>query len=151
MILFLDFDGVLHPEGLGEANKDRLFCCLPLLHQILRAAPGVDVVFSTSWRQLFPREALVQMVTAGAPDLASRFIGQTPDLPTKNRPEGLLGHREDEILAWLILNGHEARPWLALDDYMIDFRPGCSGLYLVDANTGLVAEDVWTVVECLRC
>lgn len=150
MLLFLDFDGVLHPENLCEEDRDRLFCGLPLLHEILRASPRVQVVFSTSWRLLYPRNALIQMVTKGAPELASLFIGHTPALDTSDRPRGIVGLREDEIRRWLFLNEQENHPWLALDDCRDFYWPGCSNLYLVDRETGLVPDDVWAVIESLR-
>ena len=149
MILFLDFDGVLHPEGLGVAQDHRLFCCLPYLHQILRAAPMVEVVFSTSWRFLHSQAELVTWVSQAAPELAPRFIGQTPCLEAQNRPQGIIGLREDEIRAWLAMNGQEDRPWLALDDRADDFLPGCDGLYLVDWQTGLTREDVEAILKGL--
>lgn len=150
MLLFLDFDGVLHPENLCEEDRGRLFCGLPQLHEILRAVPGVQVVFSTSWRLLYPRQMLIQMVTKEAPELAPRFIGHTPVLDANDRPQGSIGLREDEIQHWLTLNEQENRPWLALDDCQDFYWPGCSNLYLVDRDTGLVPGDVWAVIESLR-
>ena len=150
MLLFLDFDGVLHPDGLREEDRDLLFCGLPLLHQILRATPWVEVVFSTSWRLLYQRQALVEMMTKDAPELAPRFIGHTPALDARERRQGIIGQREDEIRYWLSLNGQERRPWLALDDCQDFYWRNCGSLYLVDWETGLVPEDVWAVVESLR-
>lgn len=40
-ILFLDFDGVLHPEHCHESKH---FCCLPVLEDALRQAPEWQVV-----------------------------------------------------------------------------------------------------------
>ncbi len=150
MILFLDFDGVLHPEGLGVAQDHRLFCCLPVLHELLRALPSLEVVFSTSWRLLYSPDELVGFVAGNAPDLAGRFLGITPDLDTRKRPRGIVGQREDEIRAWLATNGQASRAWLALDDVPEFFWPGCEGLYLVDWKTGLEPEDVPAIVESLR-
>lgn len=149
--VFTDFDGVMHPEGLGEAERDKLFCCLPAFHRILRAAPGVNVVFSTSWRLLYSHDELVAFaIQNGGEDLTPRFIGLTPHLPARERPQGIIGQREDEIQAWLAANGQDSMHWLALDDQADLFRPGCSSLYLVDWQTGLVDEDVWAIVESLR-
>lgn len=150
MILFLDFDGVLHPENLGENNRELLFCCSPLLHEILRAAPGVDVVFSTSWRLLYPLDALKEMVTKGSPDLRERFIGITPHFDQRERKQGCVAQREDEIRAWLKSNGRDGHRWLALDDCTHYFHPGCAELYLCDWQTGLVDDDILTIVESLR-
>ena len=46
MVLFLDFDGVLHPETALSTRAD--FQHLPLLWRILREVPEVEVVFATS-------------------------------------------------------------------------------------------------------
>lgn len=145
MILFLDFDGVLHPEDLQKEERDRLFCCIPLLHEILRAAPGVDVVFSTSWRLLYSRDILVQMMAKDAPDLGSRFIGHTPHFN-----QSTTGDREDEIRRWLLVNNYDGSDWLALDDDRNRYQPDCKNLYWVDPKTGLIPEDVESVIELLR-
>jgi len=47
-ILFLDFDGVTHPDG---CRADDLFCQLPLIEGVLQRRPGVQVVISSSWRE----------------------------------------------------------------------------------------------------
>lgn len=54
MFLFLDFDGVLHPE----TNAAVEFCSAPLFWRVLREAPAIEVVFSTSWRELMPQPVL---------------------------------------------------------------------------------------------
>ncbi|HQV73578.1 MAG TPA: hypothetical protein PLY64_11455, partial [Dokdonella sp.] len=43
-IIFLDFDRVLHPDGVG------LFSKLPLLESFLSRMPEVEVVISSTWR-----------------------------------------------------------------------------------------------------
>ena len=149
MILFLDFDGVLHPEGLQAGEKDQLFCARPLLHQILRAAPNVDVVFTTSWRLMYPFAELVSFATGGE-NLAHRFVGITPYRPAEERRQGIIGQREDEIQAWLAMQGRDPGRWLALDDQPELFWLRSAGLYLTNWQTGLVDEDVWAIVESLR-
>lgn len=149
LILFLDFDGVLHPEGLQAGERDQLFCAKPVLLQILRAAPYVDVVFSTSWRLLYSFDDLVSFAIDSG-DFAHRFKGITPHLPAEERRQGVLGQREEEIQAWLAMHGRDYGRWLALDDQPKLFRPNCSDLYLIDWQTGLVDHDVWGIVESLR-
>ena len=88
MILFLDFDGVLHPF---QARDEGYFCCVPHLLEILRQHPEIRVVFSTSWRGEFPFPRLVEFVTAdGRENLAHRFIDSTPYL--SQNPEQPFGH-----------------------------------------------------------
>jgi hypothetical protein len=62
VILFLDFDGVLHPNDVylvderpvmgnadGHEGRDSLFCFAPLLADALQNRPDVTIVLSTSW------------------------------------------------------------------------------------------------------
>ena len=52
LILFLDFDGVLHPEGEDHIlNGGADFCFLPRLEALLREFPWVKIVISSSWRE----------------------------------------------------------------------------------------------------
>lgn len=43
--LFLDFDGVLHPEFCHES---RHFCCLPVLEEVVRQVPDCELVITAS-------------------------------------------------------------------------------------------------------
>lgn len=142
MILFLDFDGVLHPAVRGKVP----FCHTPLLWQILRACPEVKVVFSTSWRDAFDSVAMLDFVTCGGgEDLELRFIGATPNL----EDEGLCGRRDLEIQRWLNTNNH-AGPWLAIDDMVELFSIGHPNLYVCDGNRGLTDADVVTIIEKIK-
>jgi len=141
MILFLDFDGVLHPE----LHDVEVFCRVELLWKILRACPEVEVVFSTSWRELHSFNEMLDFVTCnGGEDLASRFLGITPVLPHSEDSH----HRETECLTWLRDNKQENCPWLALDD--TDFWFVGPNLYLVNHETGLTEGDAEAIVERLR-
>lgn len=108
MVLFLDFDGVLHPE---EAPEEDLFSCSPVLWHVLRARPEIEVVFSTSWREFKAQKALIQLVTRnGGRDLRHRFIGQTPVIPLARYSEH--PHpREEECRGWLAQNQRIDSPW----------------------------------------
>ena len=46
-ILFLDFDGVTHPD---PCRKESFLGQLPLIEDVLREHRQVDVVISSSWR-----------------------------------------------------------------------------------------------------
>ena len=58
-MLFLDFDGVLHPEDvhrragnspyIGSPSGHVLFEHAPLLAAVLRPCPDIRIVLSTSW------------------------------------------------------------------------------------------------------
>ena len=46
-VLFLDLDGVLHPEHCHESKH---FCRLPILEAALRQVPETIVVITSTWR-----------------------------------------------------------------------------------------------------
>lgn len=148
MILFLDFDGVLHPER-GEA----LFNCLPPLRALLRACPHVEVVFSTSWREMYRPDELFQFVLPSKavariwPIILSGVrLSSSARSPTRCAPY----KHEQECRAWLEGSGLAARPWLVLDDYVPYFTPDCSALYLVDPRTGLTVDDVSALIAKVK-
>ena len=71
MILFLDFDGVLHPQP----NDGAQFSNAPRVWELLARHPEVSIVFSTGWRFEHTLAALRQFATQqGGEHLADRFI-----------------------------------------------------------------------------
>jgi hypothetical protein len=119
MILFLDFDGVLHPEHDGEPTPpDRVFCHLPCFESVMRDFPAVEIVISSTWRYQF---SLDELRARFSPDIAARIIDATPQT---ERIEGqyLPARREGEILEWLRANGRENMEWIALDDAAWQFQ-----------------------------
>ncbi len=147
MILFLDFDGVLH--SLSGKNDDEYFCRLPVLWEILRTCPEVEVVFSTSWREIYRPEQMLDFVTAnGGEDLRHRFIGQTPSISVDPDADDYRS-REIECLAWLSENDRGHAHWLALDDLEYWFSHKSPNLYLVNELTGLTEDDIPAIIERL--
>ncbi|CAN7379902.1 HAD domain-containing protein [Variovorax sp. LjRoot178] len=113
MILFLDFDGVLHPEGEGHLPNDGTdFCFLPRLEALLREFPHVRIVISSMWRE---RYSLDELRTFFSPDIGARIIGTTPP-PRRDNAGYAHARREGEICDWLAANGSVDQPWVALDD-----------------------------------
>ncbi|WP_228897684.1 HAD domain-containing protein [Acidovorax sp. Leaf73] len=132
-ILFLDFDGVLHPEHCHESKH---FCCLPILEEVLRQAPEWKVVVTSTWRLDQPFEAILQRFS---PDIARVIEGVTPKYcDLSNVPDTLVGYqREAECHAWLRTNDVSHINWLALDDRSWLFRPFSKSLFLIDGREGL--------------
>lgn len=121
-LIFLDFDGVLHPGLAGT------FCYLSRFETFLRDHPEVRVVLSTSWRCSEPFADLRNLFY---PDIQPRILGVTPDLPHRNR--------YGEILQWLADHQATGVPWAALDDDRHLFPPACHNLVLCDTARGLRA------------
>ncbi|WP_426303981.1 HAD domain-containing protein [Acidovorax facilis] len=145
-ILFLDFDGVLHPEHCHESKH---FCCLPILEDAVRHVPECRVVITSTWRQEKSYEALVQKFS---PDIAAVIKGVTPryqDLTSV--PNTLAGYeREAECHAWLWANNLPACNWVAVDDRSWLYRPFCKSLFLVDGRTGLTQASGSQLVSRLQ-
>lgn len=129
MLLFLDFDGVLHPRAAGE----NLFVHIPRIEWVLRDFPLVQVVISSTWREVTPPHELQAMFSE---DVRLRIIGTTP-LVDIEYPPGPVGSREKEIRIFLDQPEFIGRNWLALDDEAPLFMPGCHNLILCNSLTGL--------------
>lgn len=136
LILFLDFDGVLHPE---HCHASKHFCCLPILEDALRRAPECKLVITSTWRLEQTVEALRQRFSR---DIAVRIAGVTPMFSElKQVPNTLISYpREAECHAWRWANGVPHLPWLAVDDRSWNYRPFCNSLLLVDGSTGLTGH-----------
>jgi len=125
-LLFLDVDGVLHPVGVDYSFSSRFFSHLPLLEELLREFPSVDVVISSDWRLA---ESIEQLQRYFSEDIRHRIIGATPLI----NPDTFVQHRRQlEIQAWLDGNGHSDAEWVALDDWSESFEAGFARLVLTD-------------------
>lgn len=144
-ILFLDFDGVLHPEF---SHPSKYFCCLPQFEAVVRCVPDCEIVIASTWRQNHPLSELQKPFT---PDIAARIIGVTPFAhEIEEVPESMLAYeREAECHAWLRANERGHLPWLALDDRAWLYRPFSRKVFLVDGSKGIQATDVEPLVQRL--
>lgn len=134
-LIFLDFDGVLHPCTAGT------FIYLDLLQDFMRAQPAILVVLSTSWRLDHTWDDLLKLF---ADDIRPRIVGLTPALP-----DTIPAPREAEINAWRIENRAFGLSWVALDDDPTLFRPGCPNLVRCETIKGLRKAQLLQVAEKL--
>ena len=106
-ILFLDFDGVLHP-GRGQGAR---FSRMELLAAFLRESAHADVciVISSTWREVY---SLSQLRNFFALDLRERIIDVTP---VRDEWHSEDYRRGEEIEAWLTAQAVRP-PWVAVDD-----------------------------------
>ena len=133
-MLFLDFDGVLHPEPCYR--DEDLFCCLALFENVMVDFPQVDIVICSTWRT---NRDLVTLQKLFSPAIGERIIGVTPSW--RDLPELLevIGHypRQVEIEGWLRQQGRVWESWIALDDRAYWFKPFLPNLVRCDSSTGL--------------
>jgi hypothetical protein len=118
-ILYLDFDGVLHPEHCYwhprkgpylKAPGHSLFEHLALLERLLEAHPKVRIVLSTTWVQTYQFSETARKL---GPSLSPRVIGATYHTGMdkegfRDMPRGL------QVLGDVARRQPSA--WVALDD-----------------------------------
>ena len=132
VVLFLNFDGVLHP------NQSETFEYLPELYRILDAFPGTDVVISSDWRHSASHDYLLRLFDAPYRDRIRDITG-----PERNGR----GPRQAEIEAYAAANG--IRYWIAVDDDAGLFLPECPWLCHVPRAEGLGHGNVERVIAAL--
>lgn len=135
--LFLDVDGVLHRRAPG-AEK---LTALPQLQLLMRRHPRLEVVISSSWREVFDFEDLVELFDE---DLRDRIVGSTPVLEQDTEFV-----RQHECEHWMRTHCPPGQEWVALEDEQALFQPGCPQLMLVDGSKGLQLEDLMRLDERL--
>jgi hypothetical protein len=122
MIIFLDFDGVLH------TNNGKKFSLMKNLEKVVKKCPNIKIVFSTSWREYSSLENLTKYFSE---EIKEKCIGMTPFFS-----EQVQHVRYYEILKYLEEN-KVSEPWIAVDDLKVLFPPDCENLFLVKGNEGL--------------
>lgn len=122
-LIFLDFDGVLHPNFCAE---DVYFAHAQALADAIGTAE-VAIVISSSWRFHCKLRDLVERLPE---PLGRRIIGSTG--------EACIGRysRHSEILGYLAAHRIRSR-WIALDDSAWEFPPDCRELIHCDGSTGI--------------
>jgi len=132
-VLFLDFDGVLHPTTHGTV----LLSQLPLLESALESC-DYTMVISSSWRFHMEME-----------DLKKHFL-----FSVQNKIVGVTGDayigayaRFHEINAYVLQHG--IVNWRALDDSYWEFPQGCGQLIRCNPNSGLTHREVKVLSEWL--
>jgi hypothetical protein len=143
MILFLDFDGVMHPNN----QPDLLFVWVPRLAMWLDAWPGADVVISSSWRVAHSQHEMVEML---GPVIGSRVVGCTPWVRQERddnvypaaKTTVLTHERQVEVEGWMASSWDPERAWVALDDMPYLFDADCGRLVACAGRQGLSRENI---------
>ncbi|MBG6082434.1 HAD domain-containing protein [Rubrivivax gelatinosus] len=128
-VIFLDFDGVLHPESVTPSSSNRFEYAADLEH-MLTPWPDVRIVVHSSWRV----DHSVEQLRALLGVLGPRVIDVTPRL-----------QREDSILAAVeqLRRGGRQLDWCVLDDAPEEFsKVDQARLIVCDPETGVSAQRV---------
>lgn len=126
MILFLDFDGVLHParaymghHGPKLAGDGSLFMWADLLVEFLNDYPHVQIVLSTSWVRHLPFDQVCDFLPL---PMRRRVVGSTwhnilniPEF-SRNLPFSYWqdATRYQQVRRWVTL--YHVQRWVAIDD-----------------------------------
>jgi len=133
-ILFLDFDGVLHPN---HASEEHYFVRLPVLEKALSAG-DCNIVISSSWRFHHSFDAMKKRFPL---PLRKRIVGCTG--------EAVIGRyaRYREIQDYVL--SHGGVDWRTLDDSAFEFPERCESLILCDGAFGIAQRQASAVERWL--
>ena len=134
-ILFLDFDGVLHPTHFKQGCE---FSRLQLL-EVLFLSSFCEIVISSSWRFHYSINELKQKLGNTVGNLV---IGTTGEAHQS------IYARYEEISEWLSF--HKACDWRAVDDSRFEFPIQCQNLILCDSRTGIDHPEIARLSDWLR-
>ena len=159
MILFLDYDGVLHPDSAylikGRPvlkSEGDLFMWAPLLIEALSGNLHVQIVLSTSWARQFGFSRARRWLPA---EIKHRVIGATwhSQMGRHQEAEHRLGSTWwDEVDRYQQIKRYVTRAELGNDWLAIDDQPGnwaardLDKLVHVDGETGLSDTDAMNLL-----
>lgn len=124
-VVFLDFDGVLHPAG-EPPGTTLPFEWTPVFAALLEPFDDVRVVIHSSWRERFS----VQELTNFLEPVADRLLGAVDAGPKAAAIERFLREHPQVTDA------------LVLDDQIDEFAPGFPATFLAcEPSTGLSSKD----------
>lgn len=117
-LIFLDYDGVLHPI---EAHHSRLFESADDLNFLLLPYPAVRLILSTSWVEWFGYER----AKSSLPEpLRSRVIGTTVQDGSPRAREIVAEVKRRNPIAWLAIDDNARDGWpIELENNRFDTDP----------------------------
>lgn len=148
-LLFLDYDGVLHPENvhllhrrgptLLDAPGHDLFENCALLEYVLTPYPDVHIVLSTSWVRRY-RGSIVRVSRRLTPGLRARVIGATYH---SGMDPAQFAAAPRGMQIWSDVLRRKPEKWLALDDDWLHWPAWCrANLICTDPVLGISAPTV---------
>lgn len=130
--VLLDFDGVLH------RRMNETFERMPLLENILKQCPEIQIVVSSSWRETMTLDGLKYLFPV---PFRHRIIGVTPSLKEVKDTEYI---RYRECLLHARHMG--INKFIIIDDESHRFPPGCENLVSTNYCEGMTHQTVATVI-----
>lgn len=127
MIVFLDFDGVVHGVSQDPFNEE----CILHIEACVAEHCGQIVIIS-SWKDELPPDTLVRRLRA----IGARVIGACGEERPFTRVPG-----EQLVDEWLRENEYDG-PWLALDDNPTWYGRHQQRVLATTPKTGFTAADV---------
>ncbi|MBU3613286.1 hypothetical protein ICN46_00050 [Polynucleobacter sp. Latsch14-2] len=134
-ILFLDFDGVLHPSSLGT---DPLFSKASLLSMALYDI-DIPIVISSSWRFTHSMKELKEKLPS---EISKKIVDVTGPAVMGKHP------RYNEIVNYLATQ-KDIADWRALDDSYWEFPSTCPQLIRCNSNTGINIREINAITNWL--
>lgn len=132
-VIFLDFDGVLHPKMNGGFVLTNIFLT------ILDHFPSAAVVISSSWKDGLTKDALIDIF---GQQYVNRVIGKTVSSRGKNRQEEILSYVRNHCIECYIAIDDDCRSTL--------FEPNCDFLFKTNYFTGLTADKIPTLIKFME-
>lgn len=134
LVLYLDFDGVLHHENVLWHPKKGAYLCAPagytlfqhadLLASLLEPHPTVKIVLSTAWVRSYGCANTAKRLPDG---LRRRVIGATFH---SHMDEPLFVDTPRGVQVWRDVVRRNPKDWLALDDDYTDWPTWCLNNYI---------------------
>lgn len=152
LILYLDFDGVLHHENvrwhpkkgayLNAPPRYKLFQHADLLVSLLEPYPDIKIVLSTSWVRTYGCANTAKRLPA---DLRHRVIGATFH---SQMYEQLFVDMPRGMQVWLDVVRRNPRDWFALDDDFLNWPAWCTDNFIqTHEHEGIGDPVVLTKIE----
>lgn len=134
LVLYLDFDGVLHHENclwhprrgpyVVAPESNILFQHAPLLEEVLKDRPEVRIVLSTSWVRQYGCSKSAKRLPQS---LRERVIGATFH---SGMNEELFTDAPRGMQVWGDVVRRKPRDWIALDDDYLHWPKWCLDKYV---------------------
>lgn len=149
--LFLDFDGPLHSAEIQAINRHGefiphpdLFAGIPILDELLRPFPTVQIVVSSDWRLVVDDDTLRRLLGS----LSSRFVG-VMEVMVSSRVDAIKADAQRRRLtAWLAIDDHPTVVEAGKTDARFIVCDPVKGIKALEVQQELVKK-IAALLECI--